>query len=319
MSADDVLLIGQANWVTSLARGLAEADLDVATAPLQTARDALKLSTWRRVARSALIVRVGFRPGAPTWRGRAFDAALRLFRGRAVVCCYWIGTDVMHLLSEADRGVAVAGWRSVAAVPYHLAGSEPLQRELAEVGVSATLVGFPWRTVDPPDRLPGLPPTLTVLTYVPDARADFYGGPAVVEAARRMPGVQFLVMGGTGTWCAGPPPNVSFLGWVDDPAALYARSSCVVRMVDHDSIGGTAVEGLLFGRTVLYSQLLPHTTTIERTAESLTTALTALAAAHDSGRLVVDAEAAVWARHEFDHRTRFARLAGHLRQLATPT
>ncbi|MFQ6171909.1 hypothetical protein ACK8HX_09905 [Oryzobacter sp. R7] len=314
--ADRLVLIGQAAWVRSLAAGLTDAGLPVEAVPLQSVRDALSVATWRRVARSRVLVRVGFRPGARTWRGRVFDAALAATKGRSTVACYWIGTDVLHLLEDVAAGARVAKWRSAAAVRHHLAGSEPLRRELAHVGVDAALVGFPWRTVDPPDVLPSMPPAVTVLTYVPDTRATFYGGPALVEAARRLPQVRFLVMGGSGSWCDRHPSNVEFLGWVDDPAPLYAGSSAVVRVVDHDSIGGTAVEGLMFGRRVLYSQPLDHAVLVQRTADSLVEALQALVEDHRAGRLVPDPAASRWARREFDHRRRFAQLAEHLGDLS---
>lgn len=319
-SGDGIVLVGQANWVRSLAQGLSEAGLPVEGAPLQSARQALSVRTWLKVARSRVILRVGFRPGARTWRGRAFDLALAVFKGRATVCCYWIGTDVMHLLADTEAGMRVSRWRAPAtAIRHHLAGSEPLQRELAEVGIESRLVGFPWRTVTPPDPLPAMPPQLTVLSYVPDARSHFYGGPVIVEAARRLPHVVFLVMGGVGSWCRDVPANLQFLGWVDDPAAVYGRSSCVVRMVEHDSIGGTAVEGLIFGRRVLYSQPLAHAVIISGTVESLVDALQAADDDRREGRLSADAMASGWARREFDHHARFRHLAEYLRSVARPS
>ncbi|MBD3782263.1 MAG: hypothetical protein IE926_04790 [Micrococcales bacterium] len=311
--ADRIVLVGQAHWVRGLSRGLADVGLAVGSVPLQSIRDALNPTAWRQISRAQVILRVGFRPGAHTWRGRAFDAALALVGRRATPYCYWIGTDVMNLLLDKAADGKTAGWRSPHTAAFHLAGSAPLARELAEVGIDAEIVGFPWKTLEAPSLLPEFPPGLTVLTYVPDARAEFYGGPVIVEAARRLPHVAFRVMGGAGTWCREVPDNVEFLGWVDDPAAAYSCANCVVRMVEHDSIGGTAVEGLLFGRRVLYSQPLEHTVHIERTADSLVNALESAEADARAGRLGPDAEAAEWARREFDHVSRFALLAERLR------
>lgn len=323
MKSESILLIGQGRWSQSLAEGLAKAGLTVETATLDGVGDALSSQTWRRVSRAGVIVRVGFRPGARTWRGLAFDLALRLFKARgARNCCYWIGTDVLHLCADVAQGARTSPWRSPAfAAHTHFAGSEPLRRELASAGLGAALVGFPWRTVTAPSPLPPMPERFTVTTYVPDSRNDFYGGPIILEVARRMPAVRFEVMGSTGSWAAEVPPNVEFLGWVADPAECYARASCVVRLPRHDSIGGTAVEGLLFGRPVLYSKQLEHTETVVRSADAVAEALGRLVQRHVAKTLVPDEEAAAWARESFDPDRRFAELAQRLRSLraGTPT
>ncbi|WP_256793811.1 glycosyltransferase family 4 protein [Terrabacter sp. Ter38] len=199
---------------------------------------------------------------------------------------------------------------------HHLSGSEPLRSELARAGISAPVVGFPWRTVQAPDVLPPFPPQFTVLTYVPDSRSDFYGGAIIVAAARQLPEVRFEVMGGTGSWVEEPPPNLHFLGWVEDPATAYAQATCVLRLVQHDSIGGTAVEGLLFGRPVLYSQALKHTLNVELDRDAVCRALAKVAREWAAGRLKPDEGAARWARTTFDPTTRFQNLARHLSMLS---
>lgn len=318
MPHQSYVLIGQGGWVTKLAEGLHGAGFPVGVVPLGSARRALDPRTWSRVWSATVLVRVGFRPGAQTWRGRAFDSALKIFGRRAKVVCYWIGTDVMNLTDDIASGVRVAGWRTPAfGADHHLAGSEPLQKELAAAGIAATALGFPWRTVDPPRELPPFPSQFTVLSYVPDSRADFYGGPTLLAAAQRFPDVRFEVMGGAGSWAEHAPPNLHFLGWVDDPAVLYSRASCVVRIVDHDSIGGTAVEGLLFGRPVLYSQELAQARRVDANPDSLCAALGELVEEWATGRLAPNMAAAECARVEFDHVTRFEGLARHLAELPT--
>lgn len=312
-----IVLIGQGRWVKSLAEGLAEADLVTDIAPLDSVRQALSPAMWRRVARAAVVVRIGFRPGARTWRGLAFDMALRLFvNRRARTCCYWIGTDVMHFAEDMRSGTHGWAWRSPAfAVDRHIAGSEPLRRELAEAGIGASVAPFPWRTVNAPTSLPEFPKTFTAVTYVPDARGEFYGGALILDAARRMPGVRFEVMGGTGSWAVDAPSNVVFLGWVSEPAEVYARSSCVLRLTEHDSIGGTAVEGLLFGRPVIYTQELDYAERVHATSEAVVDALERLLEQHERGALQLGERAARWAREEFDPVRRFAGLAATLTKL----
>jgi glycosyltransferase involved in cell wall biosynthesis len=317
LSRDVILLVGQGHWTQSLAKGLSETGLKVEVATLDSLRDALTPATWKLVASAGLVVRIGFRPGAKTWRGLAFDTAMRVFtRKSATTCCYWIGTDVMQFAKNAGKGERVAAWRSPAfSVDQHIAGSEPLLRELEEAGIGATVVGFPGVAVKAPAVLPPLPKEFTVATYVPDARSDFYGGHTLLEAARRLPQVRFEVMGGLGSWAGDVPPNVHFLGWVSDPSEFYARSSCVIRLPDHDSIGGTAVEGLLFGRPVIYTQDLNYAEKVDATADAVVAAIQRLLDRHEQGMLEPQEQAAAWARNEFDHVRRFAELASHLQSL----
>ena len=318
MNPPSIVLVGQGRWTHSLAEGLKDAGLEVQYVAFESGADIIR-ATWelRRLSKATLVVRIGFRPGAKTWRGLAFDAALRvLARPRTTVACYWIGTDVMQFADEVARRAPVGAWRSPAsAVDYHLAGSEPLRDELAESGVNAEVAPFPWRTITPPEVLPPIPTTFSVATYVPDHRADFYGGPHILEAARRLPHVRFEVMGGAGTWSNDPPTNVSFLGWISDPADLYARSSCVLRLAMHDSIGGTAVEGLMFGRPVIYTGELPYSDKIDLSADDVVDAIQRLLGRSVGGSLQPNEAAAAWARVEFDASRRFKELASRLEQM----
>jgi hypothetical protein len=202
------------------------------------------------------------------------------------------------------------------AAHYHLAGSTPLAEELASIGIEASVAAFPWRTVTPPAELPAMPETFTALTYVPDARFEYYGGPVIVEVARMMPEVRFRVMGGTGVPVQAAPENIEWLGWVDDPTSLYAESTCVIRLTEHDSIGGTAVEGLLFGRPVVYTGTLRYARHVDASAEQVRSALEELVGLYAEGRLAPDTTAASWARSEFDADRRFMALATKLEQLA---
>ncbi len=317
MARTSIVLVGQGRWARSLAKGLREAGLDVDVAEMDSIRRALSVATWRLVARADVIARIGFRPGAKTWRGFAFDLAIRLLaRPRARTCCYWIGTDVMHAAEEARMNAKVSAWRTATtAVRYHIAGSEPLRDELLEAGIRASVLGFPWRTVNVPSTPPPFPEIFTVATYIPDVRSDFYGGSVLLESAKRLPFVRFEVMGGDGTWATDPPENVVFLGWLGDPTDLYARSSCVLRLTEHDSIGGTAVEGLLFGRPVLYTQELKYAQKIASDPNVVVAAIQRLVDRYESGDLAPNEEAAEWAREEFDPDRRFASLASYLRSL----
>lgn len=313
-SGTKIVLTGQGNWCRVLADGLKRhCGLSVNVAAFDHASDALAIAHWSAIVRARTVVRVGFRPGARTWRGRGLDAAFALatrLGPRKRVICYWIGTDVRNALADVSAGRPTAALTRARDRWTHIAGSQPLADDLARAGVDAEVVDFPWRVDAHVPDVTALPSQFTVLTYIPDSRAVFYDGPAILEAARRLPDVLFRIAGGDGSWAADVPGNVEFLGWLDDMEPAYRDASVVVRLAEYDSLGGTMLEGLLHGRTVVYSQPFEHTTYVPfGDTEALIERLAELQRRHIAGELSADTRTAAWAREFCDPHTRFARLA----------
>ncbi|MDC0664172.1 hypothetical protein N6L25_16555 [Marinobacter sp. SS21] len=151
----------------------------------------------------------------------------------------------------------------------HCVAAPWLADELKPLAVEAVCLPFPSPTVefeqlalsrDPrPDRF-------RILTYIPDHNPANYCGEEIVHAARLLPDVDFLVMGGSGSWCKHQPENLEFLGWTN-AAEQYCRTSVVVRAVRHDALGGTVREALLCGCYVIYTFPHPNTTLLELTGQ----------------------------------------------------
>lgn len=247
-----LFIIGQA-WGRVLADGLrqqiqGEADITF----VDTSRSLL-----RRLAampRHCIIVRVGLRPGAKSWRGRIFDSLIWIvghLKAAQGTVYYWIGTDVLNATQENWRpGRSIRGSLHLAAAPW-------LGAELRTLGISAVTAFFPGRNLlDAPAQLPSV---FTVLSYVPDSRPAFYGGPIVAGLAQEFPTVRFLIVGGAGAWLPRAPANLEFLGWQNDMASIYQQTSVVIRLVQHDALGATVREGLCLARHIMYSYKFPHT------------------------------------------------------------
>lgn len=268
-----------------------------------------------------VVLRVGFRPGAGTIRGWLFDTmwtAIRAVNRRFRTVYYWIGTDCYNLLNDIERGARPNWFLRRAMTDHHIAGAPWLAEELARGGINAECVCFPGFGVDPPSEIPPLPEHPTVLTYIPDSRHSFYGSDSIYYAARKLPNVLFYVVGGTGTWVPEPLGNLHFLGWQRDMTQWYARTSIVVRLVQHDAVGGTVREGLAFGRAVVYSYPLPFTETVRiDDRERLVEVLAAHACAVLEGRLTPNVEGRQYAISQFDDWTSCLRLEGYLRRVAT--
>jgi hypothetical protein len=174
------------------------------------------------------------------------------------------------------------------------------------VGVEAATAWLPAPNAPQAGAVVPLPDRFAVLTYVPDTRPGFYGGPEILEVARRLPDAVFRIVGGTGSWLADPAPdNVEFLGWRDDMARLYDESSVLLRVVEHDSVSCMAVEALAHGRPVVYSRSFPYATEVTYgDADGLEQALRDVRA-----RGGVPEEAVDWARRSAEPGTCFRTIA----------
>lgn len=262
-----------------------------------------------------LLIRAGYRLGATTTRGRLFDAywrALTSMRRRARSCHYWLGSDVLDTLAEAQARTLRLSAIRASRRDLHLADAPWLAAELHSIGIDAQSMPVP-PAHDPPAIAPPLPARFAVLSYLPGQRFAFYGGDILFEVASRMPDVRFDVVGRTDAVTRVPPPNVVLHGWVADMRPRYADASVVVRIPAHDGLGSTVVEGLLNARHVIYTQQLPYTTYLaERSPAALFDALAELQAAHSAGRLGPNTAGREYALEAFDRARLSARLAALL-------
>lgn len=313
----DLMILGQPFWGLHLAGGLNDHAPDIRATFIPQGHYLHLLARPPRSGRR-VVMRAGYRIGATTWRGRLFDAYWSLLRRAmpdAVASHYWLGTDVLDTLREARAGTL--GWSRLSGSrdDLHLAAAPWLADELAEVGLRATTAGI--HPVTPaPGEPPPMPSEFGVLSYIPGARFEFYGGPLILDAARRLPDVQFDIVG-RGEPAPSAPPNVHWHGWVDDMPRRYAEASVVVRIPEHDAIGGTVVEGLLYARHVLYSYPVPHTRLVSPvTSDVLVAAIVELKTEFDAGRLTLNTAGRAFALTEFDEAQLVGRLAALVRAAA---
>lgn len=249
------------DWATLLAETLNRAGSHIAARSIEfPCVNPVRLT--REVARADVIVRLGVRPGGPGKRFLLLDTLWQMYKclwPRKTFIYYWIGTDVMQAVAEFAAGNRPYFLiRSLADV--HLANAPWLAEELHTIGLTPQTVLFPVSRAAPPARNTlTWPDRFAVMAYIPDHRHGFYGGDSLVEAARRLPEVEFLVTAGTGDWLSAPPDNVKFLGMRNDMGRIYNSVHAVVRQVQHDAVGGTVREGLFYARHVIYSYPLPHT------------------------------------------------------------
>jgi hypothetical protein len=316
--AVSVCLVGQHPWTTKLKESLNQSGRsDVHAFVLPLSRQG---PLFLEQVRSAdIFVRVGFRPGAPTWRGRVFDAVwtmLRRLNPHAARVFYWVGTDVLNTTQDLKAGTLRQGSYAQARKDHHLADATWLVDELEKIGIKA----LP-KTITIPELqggdIPDLPSVFSVLSYVPDTRHIFYGGNTIYQAARRLPEIRFDIVGGSGVWVSKPLPNVVFHGWQRDMKSFHRNATVLVRLVRHDGTGLTALEALGLGRHVIYSHPLPHCIRVGwGDAGALVEKLTELFSLHQSGLLRPNIPGSAYVQENFNHQICTEDLISYLLQLS---
>lgn len=259
-------------------------------------------SVGRRLRRLVL----SFRLGLPVdW---AHDVVARLRPSRCDVY-YWIGTDVLRTLEAVANGALTERSRERIAGALNLAVAPHLVAELESVGIPARPIPFPAGALDIPEEAPPLPAQMTAISYVPDTRREFYGMATLLKAARALPEIRFLFFRGTGESVPDLPKNVEFLGFVEDMHDVYAASSVIIRLVEHDGDSSVIAEGLLYARPVIYSYARPHTIHVPfGDTDGLVRELSALLRQHQAGGMPLNDQGREWAMREYDPERRLTNL-----------
>lgn len=230
----------------TLSRGLAKNGWD----PL-LARGAEYSSTaeWVRLCRGASAVVVLHYDGLDSFALRQWAIASAL--GVPVVR-WWIGTDVMNVLQNADRaGLARIAQRFLA---RQVAVSPHLVDELATVHVSATFLPSLLDMGDVPPR--PRRHVNSLLVYLPSDRRAFYGEAVVRKAVEAHPEVEFVVLADE-THSLAEYPNVRSLGWVSEMDVVWDQVGGLLRITEHDGMPRMVLDALRRGKHVIYSWPLP--------------------------------------------------------------
>ena len=207
-------------------------------------------------------------------------ALAEVAQARAIpVLVVWAGSDVL-MAAQDPFELAVTkrhGYDNVAVAPW-------LVEELHTLGISAKTLSV--GAVDAVDSLAPLPKVFRVLTYLPEPRRTFYGAERVYDIARRMPDLQFVVLGPGGVNAAAPP-NVTFTGHVDDVPARIDASTVLLRLTEHDGMSVLVLETLARGRHVIWTHEYPGVRVAETTDRAYE-ALLELRETHARGRLALN-------------------------------
>jgi len=222
---------------------------------------------------------------------------------------YWIGTDVLNALRQAEEGSPNPVLEIMARQSVNLAVASHLVVELRHIGIESKHVPFPGTSLVVPDSVSMPVGAMSVVSYVPDTRRDFYGLPTLLAAARELTDTRFKIFRGHGEGVEDAPPNIEFLGYVPDVGKLLEESNVFVRLVEHDGDSVTVGEALLHARPVVYTYEIPHTIYVPfGDVDGFVSVLQSLREQHQSGGIPLNVAGREWAIGAYDADWRFANL-----------
>ena len=172
---------------------------------------------------------------------------------RKKIICHWIGTDVMDSISK-KRFKRLAKLSNIF-IDLQLAVSEKLVEEISSIGIKAVCIPLIPKNSSISSK--PLPDKFTVLSYLPDAKHEFYGSAIIYKLAQEFPDINFLVVEGTGKGQM-KLENIKYLGWQKDMESIYSKSTILVRVPDHDGLPLMVLESLLHSRHVIFSYSMPY-------------------------------------------------------------
>lgn len=175
--------------------------------------------------------------------------------GKKIVV-HWIGTDVLNFTKLYEKEKKVINEQAI-----NLAGSDLLKKELQEIGIKSFVVPivsteFCFEPLDAPQKH-------AVISYIPEAREDFYGMDLLKMVATAFPSVDFYIVANSGKNDKQPLNNIHYEGFLNpnEMQALYKKSSVLFRFPQHDGLSMMVLEALGLGKTVIYRYEFPFVLT----------------------------------------------------------
>ena len=189
----------------------------------------------------------------------------KLSRYKKPVFYHWIGTDVYRFINDSFIKRFFKKLIINSPLVHNLVVSENLKIELQQFNLSSTII--PLTKLKFVDEAPALPAKLSVLSYVPKNRWDFYHGNLITELSVKMPDVDFHILA-AGKESSGRP-NLYFYDFVDDTTPFYKKCSVLLRITTHDGLPKMVLEALSYGRQVLWNEAFPNCFTVKNSAECI--------------------------------------------------
>lgn len=229
-----------------------------------------------------------------------FDIA---FIRKIPVIMNWVGTDVVKSIQAFKNNTYVSKYKDEA---IHFCEVDWIRDELKEIGIEAEISNFASF-----DKFFELKPTnnqrLTVLSYIPDNRAEFYGINDILELSKSFPNIDFLIVGGHSEGYKPLPENYKAIGWVKDMGPIYDKIDICIRHTEHDGLSTFVLEGLARGKVVFYNNKFSHCH-FTPNLDALKLQISQVLSSFDSGSNTLNNEGAAFISTEFSKDVIFKKL-----------
>ncbi len=165
---------------------------------------------------------------------------------------HWVGSDVVRLSHTRFKSRTL---RFVFSKATHFATAPWLVDELKELGIKATFLPFGGAHKEKFSLL-AIPPfgnNFTVLSTITNQNYELYGWQHLKQLALDFPNISIKILGTSHGLKEPIPKNIFFTGWVESTLEHYSEASCIVRMVKHDGLSSFIQEGMLLGRSCIWT------------------------------------------------------------------
>ena len=186
-------------------------------------------------------------------KSMVIELALKL---KKKVIMHWVGTDLL----QAEKAFAEGKFKAqFIEKPIHLTDTPWFVERLKKLNIAQAefipLKGFPAEL-----QPSSLPQHFSVLCYLPENRAEFYGIQQAIEIATALPDVTFNWVG-IENWKHNLPANIHMHGWIDNMSEFIRNTVVSLRMPQADGLSFFVLENLYQGRYVAYNQNFEHSYT----------------------------------------------------------
>jgi len=286
MKKQRVLIVGYPHFARKLCQGLKKVDKRNAYFTLNT-----YWNTWHRIISPLYLLTADV---LYSLNGTLSNSGLMnlAFKLNKRVIIHWMGTDVSKAIAKIENNQQDERYFSA----EHYTVAPWLREELSTIGIDAKVLSIAAQEAN--IEIKPFPEKFTILTYLPENRADFYGKPALIQAAKTFPEINFIVVGDLKPF-EGSPSNVEFKGWTKNVDPYIESSVALMRFMEHDGMSYMVIDTLARGRYVLYNRNFPGVEYVQSLGE-LMEAIFSLKQRFDAGNLPLNKKAASRVQVDFN-------------------
>ena len=177
----------------------------------------------------------------------------KLSKFKKPIFYHWIGTDVYRFINDNFIMKYFKKLTINSGKVQNLVVSQNLKIELQKLNIDSMVL--PLTKLNFNVDIMADNKKLSVLSYVPKNRWDFYHGETILELASRLPEIDFHIL------AAGEKnikkPNVFFYDFIDDVTPFYQKCSVLIRLTIHDGLPKMVLEALFHGLQVIWNEQFP--------------------------------------------------------------